>query len=77
MTTLTDRRAAQKASRERATAEFGCRHGEIETLLARLQSASDNHYGHSPESAGWDAAGSVGHIVELLTQAVDHAEEMG
>jgi hypothetical protein len=48
---------------------FMNRKTEIDALLAKLKTASDNHFDASPEEINWGHVGDLGRIIELLKEA--------
>ena len=47
-------------SNEDALAAFVSRKAEIDTMLARLQALSDDHFGYSPDEITWSHVGTLG-----------------
>ena len=64
---------AQKArrNREAALAAFIGKKAEIDEMLARLQSLSDDHFGFDPEAVNWGAVGSIDHVASDLRKITD------
>jgi hypothetical protein len=60
-------------SNEDALAAFVQRKAEIDAMLGRLQSLSDDHFNYSPDEITWDHVGSLGHYAELLKRVIDSA----
>ena len=52
-------------SNDRALATFMARKGEIDTMLARLQALSGEHFHANPEDINW---GNVGTLVNIATK---------
>ena len=52
---------------------FIARKVEIDTMLARLQALSDEHFNVAPEDVTWGHVGDLGHYAELLKQITDAA----
>jgi hypothetical protein len=50
---------------------------EIDTMLARLQALSDNHFEAHPDEINWGDVGTLGHYAELLKQITDSAFQEG
>lgn len=50
---------------------------EIDSMLARLQILSDNHFNVAPEEVSWGHVGDLGHYAELLKQITDAAFREG
>lgn len=46
----------------------------VNEKLARLQALADDHFGADPDRLNWGHVGSLRHIDELLTQALDHID---
>jgi hypothetical protein len=64
-------------SREQALAAFVSRKAEIDTMLARLQALSDDHFGYGPDEITWDHVGTLGYYAELLKRITDSAFNEG
>jgi hypothetical protein len=64
-------------SREQALAAFVSRKAEIDTMLARLQALSDDHFGYGPDEVTWDHVGTLGYYAELLKRITDSAFNEG
>lgn len=47
---------------------FAARVAEIQTLLARLQGAADDHFGIDPDEVHWGHAGDLGSYVQSLQE---------
>ena len=64
---------AEKArrNREAALAVFIGKKAEIDEMLARLQSLSDDHFGFDPEAVNWGAVGSIDHVASDLREITD------
>jgi hypothetical protein len=62
-------KAAQNQAR--SLHEFTRRKAAVDALLARLQAASDEHFGADPDDVLWCHAASLGHVESLLRQAAD------
>ncbi len=65
------------SNQEKALAAFVAKKAEIDAMLARLQSLSDDHFGADPETVGWGEVATLGHHAELLKQITDMAFEEG
>jgi hypothetical protein len=64
-------------SREQALAAFVSRKAEIDTMLARLQALSDDHFGYSPDAITWSHAEGLTHYAGLLKRITDMAFNEG
>ena len=64
-------------SNEDALAAFVSRKAEIDTMLARLQALSDDHFGYSPDEVTWSHAEGLAHYAELLKRITDQAFNEG
>jgi hypothetical protein len=60
-------------SNEDALAAFVQRKAEIDAMLSRLQSLSDDHFGVAPDEVTWGHVGSLGHYAELLKRITGSA----
>ncbi len=56
---------------------FIAKKAEIDTMLARLQTLSDEHFNWSPEEINWSHVGTLGHYAELLKRISDSAFKEG
>ena len=50
---------------------------EIDTMLARMQALSDEHFEWSPDEINWGHVGTLGHYAELLKRITDSAFKEG
>ena len=50
---------------------------EIETMLARLQALSDDHFNAAPDEVNWGHVGTLGRYAEHLRQITDSAFKGG
>ena len=64
-------------SREQALAAFVSRKAEIDTMLARIQALSDDHFGYGPDEIDWGHVGTLGYYAELLKRVTDSAFNEG
>ena len=64
-------------SREQALAAFVSKKAEIDTMLTRLQTLSDNHFGYAPDDVTWSHVGTLEHYAELLRRITDMAFNEG
>jgi hypothetical protein len=62
---------------EQALPAFVSQKAEIDTMLARLQALSDDHFGYSPDEITWSHAGTLEHYAELLKRITDPAFHEG
>jgi hypothetical protein len=67
----------QTKSNEDALAAFVQKKAEIDTMLARLQALSDDHFGYSPDEITWSHAEGLAHYAELLKRITDQAFNEG
>ena len=67
----------QTKSNEDALAAFVSKKAEIDTMLARLQALSDDHFGYSPDEVTWSHAEGMAHYAELLKRITDQAFNEG
>ncbi|TAN67486.1 MAG: hypothetical protein EPN20_06825 [Magnetospirillum sp.] len=56
---------------------FLARKAEIDTMLARLQALSDEHFNWSPDEINWGHVGTLGHYAEMLKRITDSAFHEG
>jgi hypothetical protein len=64
-------------SNDDALAAFVARKTEIDAMLTRLQTLSDDHFGYSPGDVTWDHVGTLGYYAELLKRVTDSAFKEG
>jgi hypothetical protein len=64
-------------SNEEALAAFVQKKIEIDTMLARLQALSNDHFGYAPDEITWSHAGTLEHYAELLKRITDIAFNEG
>ena len=64
-------------SNEDALAAFVSRKAEIDTMLARLQALSDDHFGYAPDEVTWAHVGTLEHYADLLKRMTDMAFNEG
>lgn len=61
----------------KAVAAFMNRKAEIDAMLARLQTLSDDHFDADPEAIHWGHVGTLSHYAELLKRITDSAFKEG
>jgi hypothetical protein len=64
-------------SNDDALAAFVARKAEIDAMLTRVQTLSEDHFGVLPGEVTWDHVGSLGHYAELLKRITDMAFNEG
>ena len=64
-------------SNEDTLAAFVSKEAEIDTMLTRLQSLSEDHFGYSPDEVTWGHVGSLEHYAGLLQRITDMAFNEG
>jgi hypothetical protein len=74
---ITRTRKTRNRSTDDALAAFVQRKAEIDAMLARLQSLSDDHFNYSPDEIGWDHVGTLGYYAKLLKRVTDSAFKEG
>jgi hypothetical protein len=65
------------SANEQALAAFVARKHAIDTMLARLQAHSDEHFGWTADEINWAHVGTLGHYAELLKRITDMAFNEG
>ena len=70
-------RANPQNGHEPALAAFVAKKAEIDTMLARLQSLSDDHFGWAPDEITWAQVGTLGDYALLLRRLTDGAFKEG
>jgi len=70
---------AEKAARNRDAAlnAFIARKTEIDEMLARLQTLSDDHFNCHPDEINWGDVGTLEHYAGLLKRITDSAFREG
>jgi len=64
---------SRNRSNEAALNAFIGKKAEIDEMLARLQSLSDDHFNCHPDEIGWATVGSLEHYASLLKRITDSA----
>lgn len=62
---------------DKALAAFMTRKAEIDTMLARLQGLSDEHFEASPDDIHWGHVGDLADISKNLREICDRAFQEG
>ena len=62
---------------DKALAAFMARKAEIDTMLARLQALSDEHFEASPDDIHWGHVGDLADISKNLHEICDRAFQEG
>ena len=68
---------AKTSNQEKALAAFVAKKAEIDRMLARLQSLSDDHFDVGPDEVTWSHVDHVAHYANLLQQITDMAFNEG
>jgi hypothetical protein len=73
------RETTMRNSKETRTAldAFVGRKAEIDTMLDRLKSLSDEHFGYAPDDIDWGHVGTLSHYAETLKRITDAAFKEG
>ena len=72
---MTTRRAT--APNDKALNAFLAAKLEIDGMLARLKTLSDDHFDTHPDEINWGDAGTLNHYASLLRQITDSAFKEG
>ena len=72
---MTTRRAT--ALNDKAPNAFLAAKIEIDGMLARLKTLSDDHFDTHPEDINWGDVGTLNHYFSLLRQITDSASKEG
>lgn len=72
---MTTRRVA--ATNDKALSAFMTAKAEIDTMLARLQALSADHFEAHPDEVNWGHVGTLTHYAGLLRQITDSAFKEG
>ena len=67
------RAAKAQRNHEAALAAFLGKKAEIDAMLARLASLSDNHFNSNPDEINWGDVGTLEHYARLLKRITDSA----
>jgi DNA-binding response OmpR family regulator len=70
-------RIDQMTSREYALDAFLAKKAKIDTMLARLQALSADHFEASPDDVHWGHVGTLGFYAEQLKRITDAAFKEG
>jgi hypothetical protein len=62
---------SEKTNHEKAQDAFIAKKGQIDTILARLQKLSADHFELDPDKVDWGDVGTIGHVLEYLQEASD------
>jgi len=60
-----------------ATEAFIAWKAEIDEMLQRLRTLSDDHFGYAPDEISWGHVGSLAYYAELLKRITDSAFNEG
>lgn len=58
-------------NQDAALQKFLAKKGEIDTMLARLQALSDDHFNVDPEAVNWGHVGSISSVANDLQKITD------
>jgi hypothetical protein len=64
-------------SNDDALAAFVARKAEVDAMLSRIQSLSNDHFGVAPDAVTWGDVGTLGHYAEVLGRITDMAFHEG
>jgi hypothetical protein len=64
-------------SNDDALAAFVAGKAEIDAMLTRFQTLSDEHFDVAPDEVNWGHVGSLGHYADLLKRITDMAFNEG
>jgi hypothetical protein len=62
-----------RRNREAALSAFITKKAEIDSMLARLQGLSDDHFNCAPDEVGWAMVGTLEYYASLLKRITDSA----
>lgn len=77
MTNRTEAETATAAAKASALASFTLNKARIDTMLARLEALSDDHFNVGPDEINWGHVGTLAHYAELLKRITDSAFKEG
>jgi hypothetical protein len=70
--------AATKGTiKQTAIDAFTARKAEIDAMIDRLKSLSDDHFDYAPDDINWGHVGTLGHYAALLKRITDSAFKEG
>ena len=72
---MTNRRAT--APNEKALESFVATKAQIDQMLARIQTLSDDYFDTHPDEINWGDVGTLNHCASLLRQITDSAFSEG
>ena len=67
----------RRNDKQTALDAFIDRKAEIDAMLNRLQTLSDEHFGYSPDDINWGHVGTLAYYAELLKRITDAAFKEG
>ena len=67
----------RQAKNAQALDAFIARKAEIDAMLDRLKSLSDDHFDYAPDDINWGHVGTLAHYAELLKRITDSAFKEG
>jgi hypothetical protein len=70
-------RLKSSKSKDDTLAAFVAKKAEIDAMLTRIQTLSDDHFGVAPDEVSWGDVGNLGHYAELLKRITDMAFNEG
>jgi hypothetical protein len=66
-----------RPANDQALTAFVARKAEIDAMLERLASLSDDHFGVAPDDVSWGDVANLGYVIEKLRQASDFIFQEG
>ena len=67
----TDPATGSRDRSNKALDAFIAKKAEIDSMLARLQALSDDHFNFDPEAVNWGSVGSIGSVASDLRKITD------
>jgi hypothetical protein len=67
----------RERNNDKALNAFITRKAEIDKMLTRLRTLSEDHFDVTPEEVNWGHVGELGHYAELLRRITDRAFSEG
>ncbi|WP_426034730.1 hypothetical protein [Cypionkella sp. TWP1-2-1b2] len=74
---MTTRRATATATNDKALNAFLAAKREIDGMLVRIKTLSDDHFETNPDEINWGDVGTLNHYAGLLRQITDSAFHEG
>lgn len=67
----------RRNDKQTALDAFIARKAEIDTMLERIKTLSEEHFGYAPDDINWGHVGTLDHYADLLKRITDAAFKEG